>query len=683
MGLENFLHGTITEQDTYTFTLCDILAFRAKETPDKAAFIFLIDGEIEEEIITYNDLYDLALRIAGTMSVRGIHSGERALMLFPPGLAFVKTLFACFYAGVFAVPAYPPRKNRSLNRIISIVNDCNPGICLTVNEIRDAFEKNFRDVDELRNLEWITTDAGSEKIAVTDNSIRVSPDDLALLQYTSGSTASPKGVMVSHRNLMRNMEFLRQAFELDAETKAVHWLPVFHDMGLIFGVLEAVYSGYTGILMPPVSFIQKPIRWLRAIAHYGAVLGGAPNFAYDLCVSKTTDEECDGLDLSTLRTLYNGAEPVRKETLDRFTAKFSAYGFQSENFYPTYGMAEATLILAGGKVRENPTYIYVDKEALKMNRIEIVDQMDEKACCQVSVGRPWIDTTEIIVDPETFQRCSEGIIGEIWVSGSIVALGYWNNIKATAESFHAYTKDTGEGPFLRTGDLGFYYRSELYVTGRIKDLIIIFGRNYYPQDIEYLVESSHPAIRPGASAAFSVEADGEEKLVIIAEVERTAIRDLDVTAVCDAIRQCIAEELELEVYAIQLLRTASILKTSSGKIQRMACKQGFLDKILDVVGESVLGEVSPVEEAPEGLDDLVSLQVWLLAWIHTTLNIPIERIDPGKPISVYGLNSMKAVLLQHDFLQKYGINFPPYLFFEKITIRDLAEKAYRLVKEGE
>lgn len=683
MGLENFLHGTITEQDTYAYTLCDILAFREKKTPDKAAFIFLNDGETEEEIITYKDLYDQALRIADIMSGYGIHPGERALMLFPPGLTFVKTLFACFYAGVFAVPAYPPRKNRSLNRIISIVNDCNPGICLTVNEIRDTFEKNFRDVDELKSLEWIATDAGSTKIAVLGSSIRVTPDDMALLQYTSGSTASPKGVMVNHRNLMRNMEFLRQAFELNAETKTVHWLPVFHDMGLIFGVLEAVYSGYTGILMPPVSFIQKPIRWLKAIANYGAVLGGAPNFAYDLCVSKTTDEECDGLDLSKLKILYNGAEPVRKETLERFTEKFRPYGFQPEKFYPTYGMAEATLILAGGRVKEMPTYLYVDKEALKKNRIDIVDEKDEKACCQVSVGRPWIDTTEIIVDPESLQRCEEGIIGEIWVSGSIVAQGYWNNKKATTESFHAYTNDTGEGPFLRTGDLGFYYRNELFVTGRLKDLIIIFGRNYYPQDIEYLVESSHPAIRPGASAAFSGEADGEEKLVIVAEVERTAIRALDITAVCDAIRQRIAEEFELEVYAIQLLRTASILKTSSGKIQRMACKEGFLNKTLDVVGESVLGEVSSEVKAPEGFDSLVSLQTWLLAWIHTTLNIPIERIDPGKPISVYGLNSMKAVRLQHDFLQKYGINFPPYLFFEKITIHELAEKANRLIKGKE
>lgn len=676
MGLENFLLGTITEEDTCQYTLCDILTLRAQKTPDKVAFIFLKDGETEEEKITYRQLYEQAWKVAHSIRSRGIQPGERALLLFPPGLEFVKTLFGCFYAGIYAVPAYPPRKNRSFSRIISIVNDCNPKVCITVSDICESFEKNFRDVEELRSLLWISVDR--ESTVSMDFTYMIKPDDTAFLQYTSGSTATPKGVIISHRNLMRNLEFLRKCYELTPETKSVHWLPVFHDMGLIFGVIEAIYTGYTGILMPPVSFIQKPVRWLWAISRHGAAFGGAPNFAYDLCATKTEEEDCQGLDLTALRTLYNGAETVRKETLERFTQHFRPYGFLPENFHPTYGMAEATLILAGGKVHEKPVYLYIDKDALEKNRIVLCKEKDIRAVCQVSVGRPWIDTRMLIINPESHHCCREDEIGEIWVSGSIVAQGYWNKPKDTEETFQAFTRDTGEGPFLRTGDLGFFYQGELYVTGRLKDLIILHGRNYYPQDIEYLAEKSHPALRLNASAAFSIDRDGEEKLVIVAEVERTFIRDLDVTGICDSIRQQVGEEIEQEVYAVQLLRTASILKTSSGKIQRRACKEAFLRNELDVVGESVLKATTREREAAAPSSDLVSLQAWLLAWIHSQLKVPIEQIDSSRPITAYGLNSMKAVQLQNAFLQKYGINFPPYLFFEKITILELAERASRL-----
>ncbi len=676
MGLENFLHGTITEEDTYLYTICDILTFRAERTPDKVAFIFLKDGETEEEKITYRQLYEQAWRIAHTIRNRGISPGERALLLFPPGLEFVKTLFGCFYAAIYAVPAYPPRKNRSFSRIISIVNDCDPKLCITISDIRESFEKNFRDVEELRSLLWISVDR--ESSVSEDFSYTIAPDDLALLQYTSGSTASPKGVMVSHGNFMRNLEFLRQCFEFTAETNAVHWLPVFHDMGLVIGIIQPVYSGCTGILMSPVSFIQKPIRWLRAFSDYHGVMGSAPNFAFDLCISKISEEDCMNLDLSTVKAILNAAEPVRKATMEQFIERFEPYGFQPENFYPGYGLAEATLIVSGGNITDKPRYLCVDKQALEKGRIEITREDASGSSYQVSVGKPWIDTHIIIVDPETLTHSKSSEVGEIWVSGSIITKGYWNKSRETKETFHAYTRDTREGPFLRTGDLGFFYEGELYVTGRLKDLIILKGRNYYPQDIEFLAEKSHPALRPNASAAFSVDLDGEERLVIVAEVERTAIRDLDVAAVCDAIRQQVGEELEQEVYAVQLLRTASILKTSSGKIQRRACKAAFLRNELDVVGESVLKETTREREAVASSSDLVSLQAWLLAWIHSQLKVPIELIDSSRPITAYGLNSMKAVQLQNAFLQRYGINFPPYLFFEKITIGELAERASRL-----
>jgi acyl-CoA synthetase (AMP-forming)/AMP-acid ligase II len=591
---------------------------------------------------------------------------------------------------VIAVPAYPPRKNRSLERIRSIVTDSGATIVLTTNDIQQTTERSFSDVEELKGLHWLVTNPQIPKssypqIPKSPNPhIPKSPNppDVALLQYTSGSTGQPKGVMVSHLNLMRNLEFLRTAFELDQDTVAVHWLPVFHDMGLVFGVLEPIFCGYTGILMPPVSFIQKPVRWLRAISDYRATLGGAPNFAYDLCVSGIQENECEGLDLSCLKTLYNGAEPVRKLSLEAFSKKFASYGFKPEMFYPTYGMAEATLILAGGRVQDSPFVLHIDKSELEKHNIVVSDEKDTNAYSQVSVGWPRLDTEIITVNPETFEPCDEDQVGEIWVSGSIVTNGYWNNPAETDKIYKAFTRGRMAGPYLRTGDLGFYHRGHLFISGRLKDLIIIRGRNYYPQDIEFIAESSHPALRANACAAFSIELNQKEKLFIAAEVERTAMHNLDAKQVCEAIRINIAEEFELEVFGIVLLKTASIFKTSSGKIQRKACRQAFLDNKLEIVGESLSEPQSKENMLDAENTDLVALRAWLMVWIHTYLKIPLEKIDLAKPILVYGLSSMKAVQLQQEFLDKYGVNFPPYMFFERISVNELAERAHKLIQEG-
>jgi acyl-CoA synthetase (AMP-forming)/AMP-acid ligase II len=688
MALENFTKNSVKEEDTYLHTLPEVLRARADESPGKTAYIFLRDGESDEEKITYGELCQESNEIANILTNLNL-KGDRALMLYPPGLSFIKALFGCFYAGVIAVPAYPPRKNRSLDRIKTLVADSGPKIVLTTHDIYRTFERSFSDVEELKGLTWIPTDAPNLPssppprfpASMPPCPYAPLPSDTALLQYTSGSTGQPKGVMVTHQNLMRNLEFLRQAFELGPETIAVHWLPVFHDMGLVFGVMEPIYCGYLGILMPPVSFIQKPIRWLKAISTYHATLGGAPNFAYDLCVSGIPENDCRDLDLSKLKTLYNGAEPVRKKTLDTFTEKFRRYGFKPEKFYPTYGMAEATLILSGGMVSEKPVILYVDKAEIEKNSIKITDENDPNAYSLVSVGQPRIDTKIITVDPVTFEPCYEDKIGEIWVSGSIVTKGYWNNIKATSLIFGAFTRGNQEGPYLRTGDLGFFHKGELYISGRLKDLIIIHGRNYYPQDIEFIAEKCHPALRPNASAAFSINVDDKEKLVIVSEVERTALRDINVEEICNAVRQKINEEMELVVYAVRLIRTASIPITSSGKIRRRACRDGFLENTLETVGDSILNEMTLQEKKQGYTVDLASIQVWLMAWIHTKLKVAIERIDPGKPITSYGLTSIKAVQLQQEFLTKYGVNFPPYMFFERISLKELSERALKLIKE--
>ncbi len=681
MALDNFFYDSITEQDTYNYTLPEILQTRAIQTPDETAYIFLRDGEDDEERITYFELDRAARAIAGKLTESNVR-GERALMLFPPGLEFVKSLYGCFYAGIIAVPAYAPRKNRSLERIKTLVVDSGATIVLCIADIFQSFERSFSDLEELKGLRWVLV----EDCLNSGNAQKASlefpdPDNVALLQYTSGSTGKPKGVMVTHRNILRNAMFIRTSFSLSRKSVSVTWLPSFHDMGLIDGIIEPVFNGCPGIVIPPVAFIQKPLRWLKAITKYKGTHGGAPNFAFDHCVDGISETEREGLDLSSLSTLYCGAEPIRKSTFARFIETYKDYGFKTSMLYPCYGMAETTLIISGPSADRGPVYLCISGDLLEQNRIKKVTENDSDARYLVGVGYPWLDTEVKIVNPETLSLCKDDEVGEIWVSGSIVTAGYWNKEAETRESYEASIDGDLSIKYFRTGDLGFFDQGELYITGRLKDMIILQGRNYYPQDIEFVAEASHPALRLNASAAFSIDVNDDEKLVIVAEVERSAIRNLDVEAVCDAIRQQVAEEFEQEVYAIQLLRTASILKTSSGKIQRKACREGFLQKSLEIVGESVQELKEPVL-ATAALD-LTSLQAWLIAWIHIHLKIPFDRIDQSRSISAYGLNSMKAVQLQQDVLTKFGVNIPPYVFFDKITVKELCERAFAKMNEVE
>jgi len=683
MALDNFLNDCITEEDTYKYTLPEILQTRATYTPDATAYIFLRDGDDDEERITYRELDQAARKIAYHLRLTGA-AGDRALMLFPPGLEFVKALFGCFYAGVIAVPAYAPRKNRSLDRIKTLVVDSGSTLVLSNADISQATERSFSDLDELRQMKWLVLDnLSAEESASSGFQYIPEINDIALLQYTSGSTGRPKGVMVTHRNIVRNTMFIRQSFGLSQKSVSVTWLPSFHDMGLIDGVIDPVFNGCPGIIIPPVAFIQKPLRWLKAITKYKGTHSGAPNFAFDHCVDGIPEEERAGLDLSSLNTLYCGAEPIRKSTFTRFIEVFTHYGLKTTMLYPCYGMAETTLIIAGPPAGRGPEYLCISGTLLEQNKIQKVEENDADARFLVGVGYHWLDTDVKIVNPDTLALCNIDEVGEIWVSGSIVTAGYWENEEVTTNAYKARITGDSSKEYFRTGDLGFFDQGELYITGRLKDMIILQGRNYYPQDIEYIAEASHPALRLNASAAFSIDIDDEEKLVIVAEVERSAIRDLDVESVCDAIRQQIADEFEQQVFAIQLLRTASILKTSSGKIQRKACREGFLNKTLQVVGESINESAAAGAEAGNEKPDITSLQAWLIAWIHIHLKIPFERIDQSKSISVYGLNSMKAVQLQQDVLTKFGVNIPPYVFFDKITVKELCERAFAKMNEVE
>jgi acyl-CoA synthetase (AMP-forming)/AMP-acid ligase II len=528
--------------------------------------------------------------------------GERALLLYPTGLEFIAAFLGCLYAGVVAVPVPPPnmaQPQRTLPRLRAITKDAQSSLALTTSSILSKIGSLFVQTPELQTIRWLTTDDIAGGLAQEWQDPGATGNSLALLQYTSGSTTTPRGVMVSHGNLIHNSEHINRAFEVTADTVSVTWLPAFHDMGLTNGIIQPLLRGRQCFLMPPQSFLQRPVRWLQAISRYGAAVSGGPNFAYELCVRRVTPEQRESLDLSSWYAAYNGAEPVRADTLKRFAAAFAGCGFRPRFFYPCYGLAEATLIVSGGLLREEPILCTANVAALEHNRVVETADLLSNARTLVGCGRAMLDSRIVIVDPHSSLPCPPDVVGEIWVSGPAIAHGYWNRPEETERTFQTHLADTGEGPFLRTGDLGFLRDGELFVTGRLKDLIIIDGRNVYPQDIELTVEQSHPAMRPGCCAAFSVDFDEDplaERLIVAAEVERrfqpvshngeppahsNGRPPLDVEAVVRAIRRTVAEAHDVRAHMVVLLRAGSIPRTPSGKVQRRVCKASFLNGTLD------------------------------------------------------------------------------------------------------
>lgn len=573
--------------------LVELLRHRAQHQADDAGFQFLTDGERTLETWTYADVDRKARAIAASLQSMGME-GERALLLYPSGLDFVAAFFGCLYAGVIAVPAYPPRRNRNMARIDAIANDAEAKIALTTFEVLERVQTMITDTPALQRIRWRATDQWDDDLADQWRRPDVHGETLAFLQYTSGSTGTPKGVMLTHSNLMHNSAMITYAFEHSRSGSGCFWLPLYHDMGLIGGILQPLYMGRPNTLMSPTHFLQKPVRWLQAISQSGSTISGGPNFAYDLCAEKVTAEQKRTLDLSRWTLAFNGAEPVRADTIDRFSKAFAECGFQRDAFYPCYGLAEATLIVTGGYKQSPPVVRSFDAAALEKHDVVTVERGSAGSRELVGSGGNLLDQNIVIADPETFEPCGESRVGEIWVSGPSVAQGYWKRDEESEHTFQARLSD-GRGPFLRTGDLGILHDGELFVTGRLKDLIIIHGVNYYPQDIELSVDRAHKDIKPGTGAAFAVGDGGEERLVVVQELNRR--RELDFTEIIAGIRKRIAADFELAVSAVVLLKTGSIPKTSSGKIQRHACQAGFLAGTLAALA-TWSAETGEVEVAP-------------------------------------------------------------------------------------
>lgn len=578
----------LTTEPPQFSSLLDILEYQAAVRSQQPVFTFELEDETGHSL-TFGQLASKAKAVASRLqAIAGPE--ERVLLVFPPGLDFVVGFFGCVAAGVLAVPATYPKPKRPMPRLTAIAADCQARLALTTSQTLATLDLP-RVAPELASLTWVCVDT----IPLTEGDSwrrpEITPDQPVFLQYTSGSTSQPKGVVVTQNNLLVNLEMIRQGFGIpwvDPPAQpgiGVFWLPAYHDMGLIGGILSPLYTGGHSVLMAPTSFLQRPVRWLRTIMRYRALVSGGPNFGYELCCRKIPSEELEGLDLSSWQLAFCGAEPIRAETLQRFAEIFGPYGFRESAFYPCYGLAEATLLATGSMGPRKPTVLWVDREKLAEGVVVPVEKNQEHHCQPlVGCGHGLLSETVKIVDPQTCHELPAGTIGEIWIKGPNVAAGYWNKPEVNRRVFQARLASDGDGPYLRTGDLGFIQNGELFVTGRLKEVIIIRGRNYYPQDIELTVQHAHPVLIPGAGAAFSVEVDGEERLVVVQEVDR-CYRDVDLREVVRQIRRAISEEYDLDLYAVVLIRQASLPRTTSGKIQRLLCREKFLSGQLRVVLE--------------------------------------------------------------------------------------------------
>jgi acyl-CoA synthetase (AMP-forming)/AMP-acid ligase II/3-oxoacyl-(acyl-carrier-protein) synthase/acyl carrier protein len=653
-------------------TITEWLCTRVRGTPDRTAFVFLENGEREAARLTFAQLDALSWAVAGMLETR-TRPGDRVLLLYPSGLDFICALLGCLYAGRIAVPAYPPRRGRSNQRLQSVVRDCTPALTLTDQATLEDLRRRADHELPMQLTHFIATDGQPASPSVAGQPVAIGPDAVALLQYTSGSTGTPKGVMVNHRNILSNMEVITAAGCLDESSVFVSWLPLFHDMGLFGKVLLPLYLGAPSVLMDPAAFVQKPLRWLQAITTYRATVCAAPDSAYELCVRKVSEQAKAKLDLKSWRQAFNGAEPVRPQTVERFCGAFASCGFSRSTFRPVYGMAETTLYVTGQPDESLPLIREFDAASLSAGRV--APDNGGKLHSLVSCGQPWLGHRVRIVDPDTATPSPVDRIGEIWASGTSVAAGYWNQPEESERTFRARLVGEDNECYLRTGDLGLMTEGHLFVTGRLKDLIIIAGRNHYPQDLERTAEASHPALAPNTAAAFSDAEDGIERVVLTCEVRREALRNLDVESVAGCISRVFADEHEIELYALVLLKPATTLRTSSGKIQRSRIRTAYQTGAgLQIAGSWRKPARREAMRAPDAKD----ITAWLIQRIADTAGVDPRQIEPRAPFSNHGLDSRAAVALSGELQDWLGSPLSPTLVYDFPSIAQLADHLTQL-----
>ncbi|HJT57575.1 MAG TPA: AMP-binding protein [Ktedonobacteraceae bacterium] len=655
-------------------TLLEISQWRASQQAEEQIYTFLANDR-ESISLTYAELDRRARAVAAKLQSLQADD-ERVLLLYPPGMEYIVAFFGCLYAGAVAVPAYPPHMNRSISRLLAIIEDAQPKVILTDTRTIADIRQRFSATIDRDAMQWIAIESLEEGIEDMWQSPCVTENSLAFLQYSSGSTGAPKGVMLSHKNILHNVAHLSKRGEHTLESRGVTWLPPYHDMGLIGGIIQPLYAGFPTVCMSSTSFLQRPIRWLQAISTYRATHSVGPNFAYAHCVKKITPEECVSLDLSCWRVAYCGAEPVHAETLERFAATFAPHGFKRQAFYPCYGLAEATLIATGGLAHAEPVITSFDAKELRQNRVVPASPSSNAVKTLVGCGQILPDQQLRIVDPQTLQECPPDRVGEIWISGPSIAQGYWNKPAESSHTFGAFIADTGEGPFLRTGDAGFLVEEELFVAARLKDLIILHGNNYYPQDIEATTGTSHPALRQNCTAAFSIEVENEERLIIVQEIDRQH-RDLDVEAICQIIREAVLYSHDIVAHTIVLIKHGSIPKTSSGKIQRFLCREEFLAQRLNILGTSTIVEAQESQHiAPRNPLEQALVDIWKEV-------LGIEQVGVDDNFFALGGESLMATELISRMQDTFQREIPLRILFENATIAGIVQGMETLETEEE
>jgi acyl-CoA synthetase (AMP-forming)/AMP-acid ligase II/acyl carrier protein len=663
---------------SYARDLVSLLRSRSQQQPERLAYSY----EREEGCVrlTYAELDRQARAVAARLQAsRSV--GERALLLYPPGPEFLAGFFGCLYAGVIAIPAYPPKlpvrpRDYNFRRILAIARDASPRFVLTTRAVLARVGESAAMLPGLQDAQWIASDAPEGPGADAWSLFTPAAEALAFLQYTSGSTGHPKGVMVSHAHILSNERMIAAAFGHSERTVVGGWLPVFHDMGLIGHVLQPLFLGVPCHLMSPVAFIKSPITWLKLISDYRITTSGAPDFAYRLCTASVSEEQKAKLDLSSWDLAFNGAEPVRHDTLEAFTAAFAACGFRRQAFYPTYGLAEATLFVSGGEKQAEPVLLPARRPELERGHFVPAEQGSQKEAVRVLVGcgRSARGQELRVVDPETRTPVPEGQVGEVWLAGPHVTGGYWQRPEQTAERFGAALAGTDAHVFYRTGDLALLWKGELFITGRASDLLIVRGVNHYPQDLELTVERvDERFLMP---CAVSVEVEGEERVVVIQEVRRDfPVRETETVAA--AVRQALAEAHGLELHALVLVRQSAMPRTSSGKVQRRVCRDLFLKGQLEALGRWVHGQPRPTAEAPVAPPPAdtgarEALQSWLLERVARLLRVQPHEVDPQRHLSEYGLDSAASVLLAGELERKLGRSVPATVAWDHPTLAAIA-----------
>ncbi len=643
----------------------EVISNHCKTKNKKNAYIFLSDnGEIEESC-QFGGLHQKAMTVAGFLKEH-TRPGDRALLLYSPGLPFIYAFMGCLYAGVIAVPVFPPLSPDMLHRLKHIKNDADPKVILTNSLLAAVIQADRQSYADLCTPLLVDTQSLDDDYIHNYQPVDSCGRDLAFLQYTSGSTGYPKGVMVSHANLLSNEAIIHRFTRQTVDSVMMGWLPHFHDMGLIGCILYPCYVGFLSVLMSPQRFMRNPLTWLKAISDFQCTITTAPNFAYERCVRYAAKLGDQKLDLSRWNTAINGAEPVRPETLSRFYHTFTPHGFRKQAYCPAFGLAEGTLFVTGIQRDQAPNTLHINRETLlKENR----GSLDPKGTALVGHGKT-DDTQELIIaDPDTFSSCEPLKIGEIWLKGPSVAAGYWNKPDATAETFHAHLKD-GRGPFLRTGDLGFLHNGELYITGRLKDVIIIQGRNYYPQDIEEAVENVSPDFRPGRVIAFAMDGEITDAVCIVAEYVGEPKR---AKSLYGAVNQKLSLTFGVKIERLILIKPKTLLVTTSGKVRRKDTRSNYLDGRLDIIATAS----RPEKDHKEAGEINGNLNGDILAKINDIvarrLKVHPSELDDEIPLGQFGLTSSDAVELAAEFEILTGRPFSPTLVYENPTIKSLAE----------